>query len=85
MTTHTMNTIRASYSINPFILRRFNETIPSRERSRVVQSLMEAALLERETALERLAEELETHPDFVAVRETTHAFEILAADGLEGI
>ena len=78
-----MNTLRASYSIDPFILRRFNETIPSRERSKVVQNLMEQALLSRGTALEQLAEELESHPDFAAVREMSRAFEVLAADGLD--
>lgn len=80
-----MNTLRASYSIDPLILRRFNETIPHRERSKVVQNLMEQALSAREAALEKLAEELETHPDFAAVRETASAFKALAADGLEGM
>lgn len=80
-----MNSLRASYSIDPFVLRRFNETIPSRERSKVVQNLMEQALLERENALEQIAEELESHPDFAAARETARAFESLASDGLEGL
>lgn len=79
-----MNTLRASYSIDPFVLRRFNESIPSRERSKVVQNLMEQALLARETMLEQLAEELESHPDFAAARETARSFETLIADGLEG-
>lgn len=57
----------------------------SRERSKIVQNLMEQALLARESALEQLAEELESHPDFAAVRETSRAFESLAADGLEDI
>ena len=48
-----------------------------------MQNLMEQALLSRGTALEQLAEELESHPDFAAVRETSRAFEVLAADGLD--
>jgi len=46
---------------------------------------MEQALMSRERALEQLAEELETHPDFAAVRETASAFEALVADGLESL
>jgi hypothetical protein len=46
MTAHTA--LRASYSIDANVLRRFNDTIPAGERSKIVQSLMEQALLVRE-------------------------------------
>jgi hypothetical protein len=81
----TMSVLRASYSIDNTILRRFNETIPARERSRVVQSLMEKALVDRERSLELIAEEFESHPDFAMARETANAFGVCVADGLDGI
>lgn len=83
MTTSATTVLRASYSIEPSVLRRFNETIPPRERSGVVQSLMEKALIEREKSLEMIASEFETHPDFATVRETSAAFEVCVSDGLK--
>ncbi len=81
----TISVLRASYSIDHTILRRFNETIPARERSRVVQSLMEKALVDREQSLEMIAEEFESHPDFAMARDTSNAFGVCVADGLDGI
>ncbi len=75
--------LRASYSIDANVLRRFNDTIPAGERSKIVQSLMEQALLVRECTLEQLAEEFEQHPDFVECRETVKAFDVCSNDGLE--
>jgi len=80
----TTSVLRASFSIDPTILRRFNETIPARERSKVVQSLMEKALADRERSLEMIAEEFESHPDFAMARETANAFNVCVADGLDG-
>jgi hypothetical protein len=81
MTAHTA--LRASYSIDANVLRRFNDTIPAGERSKIVQSLMEQALLVRERTLEQLAEEFENHPDFAQCRETVKAFDVCSNDGLE--
>lgn len=74
---------RASYTIRPEILRRFNEVVPARERSRVVQSLMEGILDRRTEDLAAIAHDVETHPDFAQVRETASAFDTLIGDGLD--
>lgn len=81
MATHTA--VRASYSIDASVLRRFNNTIPVGERSKIVQLLMEQALLTRERTLEQIAEEFEQHPDFAQCRETVNAFDVCSSDGLE--
>src|SRR5438105_8678860 len=59
-----MPTLRASYTIDPEVLLKFNELVPPGERSKIVQVLMRRALVERTGQLEALADEFETHPDF---------------------
>jgi len=73
---------RASYTIKPEVLRRFNEVVPTRERSRVVQNLMESVLDSRAEDLAAIAHDVETHADFAQVRKTGVAFDALIADGL---
>ncbi len=63
-----MSALRASYSIDSEVLQRFNAIVPSSERSRTVQSLMESILVQREKNLETLAAEFSTHPDFAEAR-----------------
>lgn len=77
-----MTALRASYSIAPDILLRFNALVPSSERSRTVQSLMEAIVAKREKALEAVAQEFATHPDFAQARADALLWDATLLDGL---
>lgn len=77
-----MTALRASYSISPDILTRFNELVPSSERSRTVQSLMESILKKRELQLEAVAKEFATHPDFSEARADSQLWDATSMDGL---
>lgn len=77
-----MPALRASYSIAPDILQRFNALVPSSQRSRTVQSLMEGILASREKSLESLAKEFATHPDFAQARADSLAWDATSMDGL---
>ena len=74
-----MSAVRASYTIAPEVLRKFNELVPRGERSQVIEGLMKRALVERCRQFEALAEEFETHPDLAEPRADGAAF----ADGLD--
>ena len=65
------------------MLLKFNEMVPAGERSKVVQSLMQQALAERQKRMEAIAEEFDTHPDFRIPRRDAAAFETTVADGLD--
>ncbi len=77
-----MPALRASYTISPEVLMRFNEVVPASERSRTIQSLMESILDKREKALEAIAEEFAAHPDFAQARADTVLWEATVRDGL---
>ena len=77
-----MTAPRTSYSIAPEILQRFNALVPSSERSKTVQSLMESILERREKNLEVLALEFATHPDFAHARSDGLHWNATAIDGL---
>lgn len=77
-----MTALRASYSIAPDVLLRFNALVPSSERSRTVQSLMEAIVAKREKALEAVAQEFATHPDFAQARADALLWDATLLDGL---
>ena len=77
-----MPTLRASYSIAPDVLIRFNALVPSSERSRTVQTLMESILASREHILETVAKEFATHPDFAQARADSVLWDATSADGL---
>ncbi len=78
-----MSALRASYTIEPEVLLKFNEMVPAGERSQLIQRLMEGALSEREKQLEAIALEFETHPDFAQARADGAAFDATIADGLD--
>jgi hypothetical protein len=80
-----MPALRASFSIAPNVLRKFNELVPAGERSRVIESLMERVLVERGKKLQALAHEFETHPDFAQARSDGEAFDVTVADGLDDL
>ena len=77
-----MPTLRASYSISPDVLLRFNALVPSSDRSGMVQSLMEGILVSREKSLETVAKEFATHPDFARARSDSGLWDATSADGL---
>jgi hypothetical protein len=81
--TQTAAALRASYTIEPTLLKKFNELVPSGERSQLIQTIMARAVAERQTTLETLATEFETHPDFAQARAGAEQFEITIADGLD--
>ena len=78
----TMSAMRASYSISPEVLLRFNEVVPASERSSTVQSLMESILSRREQQLEAVAAEFESHPDFAVARADSSLWDATLLDGL---
>lgn len=77
-----MTALRASYSISPEVLQRFNALVPSSERSKTVQSLMESILERREKSLETIADEFSTHPDFAEARADGILWDATSNDGL---
>ena len=77
-----MTALRASYSIAPDVLLRFNALVPSSERSRTVQSLMEGIVAKREKVLEAVAQEFATHPDFAQARADALLWDATLLDGL---
>ena len=82
-TTHRpMTALRASYSIAPEVLQRFNALVPTSERSKTVQSLMESILEKREKNLEAIAAEFATHPDFAEARADGLLWDATSLDGL---
>jgi hypothetical protein len=77
-----MSGLRASYTISPEVLRKFNELVLAGEQSQVIEGLMKRALIERRRQFEALAEEFETHPDFAEARADGAAFDVTIGDGL---
>lgn len=77
-----MPALRASYSIAADVLQRFNAIVPSSERSKTVQSLMESVLERREKNMENLALEFATHPDFAEARADSFLWDATQLDGL---
>jgi hypothetical protein len=75
-------TLRASYSFSAPILRRFNAVVPTGERSKVLETLVEQIAIAREKEYERIAEEFETHPDFAEARQTVKDFSVLSTDAI---
>ena len=75
---------RASYTIEPEVLSRFNAIVPSGERSKVIETYMKQALKLRERDAASIAEEFMTHPDFAEVRaECAMWAEVGLKDGLD--
>lgn len=77
-----MPALRASYTIAPEVLNRFNELVPASERSRTVQSLMESILAKRQKDMEAVAIEFSTHPDFAEARADSLLWDATSLDGL---
>ena len=67
----------------PDVLLRFNELVPSSERSRTMQSLMVAIVAKREKALEAVAQEFANQPDFAQARADALLLDATLLDGLD--
>jgi len=80
-----MTAMRASYSIAPEVLHRFNALVPAKKRSHTVQVLMESILNQKESQLEALAHEFSTHPDFAQARADALLWDNTVADGISDI
>ena len=79
---YTMPAMRASCSISPEVLLRFNEIVPASERCSTVQSLMKSILSRREQQLEAVAVEFESHLDFAVARADSALWDVTLLDGL---
>ena len=73
-------TVRVLYSIKPELVRRFNVLFKGRERSRVIERLMERAIEEREAEVVAAVRLVETDPDFAAVRAVSDDVDALSAE-----
>ena len=74
------HTVRVLYSIRPELVSRFNAVFKGRERSRVVERLMERAIEERESEVVAAARLVETDPDFAPVRAVSSDVDALSED-----
>ncbi len=74
---------RAIYSINPDLLSRFNALYPARERSKIVEGLIQKVLEEREQYLVDAVRKIETDPSLAAIREVSDDIDRVAGDGLQ--
>ncbi len=77
-------TLRASYSFQPAVLKRFNAVVPVSERSKVVEALLEQVALAREKELQSIADIYMTDPAFAQCREDEALWEKATVnDGLK--
>lgn len=67
-------------SLDPGLLSHFYKTVPEGERSRRVAELIRRDLEGADAEMERLAWELENHPDFQAVRQDAKLWDNVASD-----
>lgn len=74
---------RAIYSINPDVLSRFNALFPPRERSKVVEQMIQRALAERESGLLEAARKIESEPRFAAIREVSDDIERIVGEAVQ--
>lgn len=77
--------LRASYTISAPTLQRFNAIVPQGERSRIIESLMQKALLEKECELERIAAAFMADPANAECIAEDAAWDVAVGDGLEGV
>ena len=73
----------AIYSINADLLNRFNALFPARERSKIVERMIEKVLEEREHALLEAVRKIETDPRFAAIREVSDDIDRTAGEALQ--
>ena len=76
---------RAIYSINADLLSRFNALFPARERSKIVERMIQKALEERERDLVEAARKIENDPKFAAIREVSYDIDRVAGEALQDL
>ena len=74
------HTVRVLYSIRPELVSRFNAVFKGRERSRVVERLMERAIEERESEVVAAVRLVETDPDFAPARAVSADVDALSVE-----
>ncbi len=74
---------RAIYSINPDVLSRFNALFPPRERSKVVEQMIQRALAERESGLLEAVRKIESDPRFAAIREVSDDIDRIVGEAVQ--
>lgn len=74
---------RAIYSINPDLLSRFNAQFAPRERSKVVEQMIQRALTERESGLLAAARLIESDPRFAAIRAVSDDIDRIAGEAVQ--
>ena len=74
---------RAIYSINADLLSRFNALFPARERSKIVERMIQKALEECERDLVEAARKIENDPKFAAIREVSDDIDRVAGEALQ--
>lgn len=74
---------RAIYSINADLLGRFNALFAPRERSKVVERLIQTALAERESGLLEAARRIESEPRFAAIRAVSDDIDSIAGEAVQ--
>ena len=78
-----MSSTRVIYSIDPQILSRFNAMFAPRERSKVVEQMIQRALSERESGLLEAARKIESEPRFAAIREVSDDIERIVGEAVQ--
>jgi len=80
-------TIRVLFSLSDEVMARFRAVVPYRERSKVVESLLQKELDAREKECDRRLEDVarmvESHPDFAQVRRDADDIERIAGEAIE--
>lgn len=75
---------RAIYSIDPHLLSRFNAMFAPRERSKVVERLMQSVLDQREQALLEAAHRIESDPTLASIRAVSDDIDCIAGEAVQG-
>ena len=76
---------RAIYSIDADLLSRFNALFPARERSKIVERMIQKALAEREQALVEAVRKIETDPKFGSIREVSDDIDRVVGEALQDV
>jgi GR25 family glycosyltransferase involved in LPS biosynthesis len=77
--------LRASYTISPPTLQRFNAAVPQGERSRVMEHYMQQALQDKKREFAAIADAYMTDPAFATYRSDEALWDTTVADGLDNL
>lgn len=74
---------RAIYSIDADLLNRFNAMFAPRERSKMVERLIQSALEQREHSLLEAARKIESDPKFASIRAVSDDIDRIAGEAVQ--